>query len=300
MSMIVLVGAILLDQLIGEPKKWHPLIGFGWLAHHLEVFLNGDAKSFMRLRGVFAVSLLVIPITLIVVALQNLLGLIVDFFVIYLAIGAKSLAQHGRRVIAALRCDDIVQSRASVSRIVSRDCDAMNPPEIAAATIESLLENGADAIFGVIFWYLVAGVPGVIVYRLVNTLDAMWGYRTARYQTFGWFAARLDDVMNWLPARLTAISYAIAGNWRTGFYCWSAQAKLLESPNGGVVMSCGAGALGLKLGGPCFYHGQINQKCWFGQGATPCTGDIYRALDLVHESLFIWMLVIVAGGLFFA
>ncbi|MCW8889079.1 MAG: adenosylcobinamide-phosphate synthase CbiB [Sedimenticola sp.] len=300
MSVVMLLGAVLLDQLLGEPKRWHPLVGFGVLADHLETSLNGNGQSFNRMKGVVAVFLLLLPVIIIAVALQNLFGLIIDLLVIYLALGAKSLAQHAQRVGGALQLCDIDRSRLAVSRIVSRDCESMSPQQVAAATIESVLENGADAIFGVLFWYLVAGLPGVVAYRLVNTLDAMWGYRTRRFQRFGWFSARLDDLMNWVPARLTAISYALAGEWRNGVFCWRNQAHLLDSPNGGVVMSCGAGSLGLMLGGPCSYHGEVKPKTVFGIGLTPGTGDIYRAIDLVHRSLFIWLLIIIIGGFAFA
>jgi adenosylcobinamide-phosphate synthase len=162
--------------------------------------------------------------------------------------------------------------------------------------VESVLENGADAIFSVLFWFLVAGTPGVVVYRLANTLDAMWGYRTARFQDFGWFAARLDDLLNWLPARLTALGYALAGDLHRSFRCWRDQSGGLDSPNAGVVMTAGAGALGLVLGGPGSYAGMVKDKPWFGSGSAPRSGDIYRALDLVHKSLLYWLLAVLIGG----
>jgi adenosylcobinamide-phosphate synthase len=184
--------------------------------------------------------------------------------------------------------------------IVSRDTAELDETGVNRATIESLLENGADAVFGALFWFLLAGAPGVVAYRLVNTLDAMWGYRTERFEQFGWAAAKLDDLLNWIPARLTAVGYALAGNRRAAFRCWGGQASGLASPNGGVVMCAGAGSLGVTLGGSASYHGERMDKPLFGCGEVPRVSDIYRALDMLYKSLAIWLSVIVIGSFYFA
>jgi len=290
--------AVLLDQWLGEPRSWHPLVGFGRLATYVEEHLN--AGPWQRLKGVFAVLLLVAPFVFLAWWASLQWGWYVDALLLYLALGAKSLADHARAVVVPLMAGDLSGARKAVGYIVSRDTEAMSPVAVVRATIESILENGADAIFGALFWYLLAGAPGVVAYRLVNTLDAMWGYRTARYSAFGWGAAKLDDLMNWLPARLTALSYALVGDRAGALACWGRQARLLASPNGGPVMSAGAGALDLRLGGPASYHGRMQPKHFFGGERPPGVEDIQRALDLVHKSLLLWLIVTLLGGGFLA
>jgi len=217
------------------------------------------------------------------------IGMAVEISVLYLALGHRSLREHALRVREALARSDLIAARARVSMIVSRDTAAMQPSDVVLATVESVLENGNDAIFGAIFWFLVAGAPGALVYRLVNTLDAMWGYRTPRYLYFGWAAARCDDLLNWIPARLTALTYALAGCFRTALRCWRKQGPSWGSPNAGPVMAAGAGALRLRLGGGAFYHGDWRERPALGEGAEPQTTDIPRALHLVQRSLLLWM-----------
>ncbi|HKB54800.1 MAG TPA: cobalamin biosynthesis protein, partial [Ramlibacter sp.] len=178
------------------------------------------------------------------------------------------------------------------ARMVTRELDDAGRSDVARAAVESTLENGNDAVFGALFWFFIAGAPGAVAYRLVNTLDAMWGYKTARYLAFGWAAARLDDLMNWLPARLTALTYSLAGNTQAGIACWRAQARRWESPNAGPVMAAGAGALGLELGGPARYHGAWKDRPRLGSGATPGAIDINRALGLVFASIALWLAVL--------
>jgi adenosylcobinamide-phosphate synthase len=168
---------------------------------------------------------------------------------------------------------------------------------VAAAAVESVLENGNDAVFGALFWFLVAGAPGVLLFRLSNTLDAMWGYRTPRYLYFGWAAARFDDVLNFVPARLTALTYALIGSTGAALRCWRLQARAWESPNAGPVMAAGAGALGLGLGGGAYYHGEWEERPPLGVGSPPDAGSIRAALKLVRSGVVLWLVLVVAGEL---
>ncbi|HEY0342969.1 MAG TPA: CobD/CbiB family cobalamin biosynthesis protein, partial [Steroidobacteraceae bacterium] len=215
----------------------------------------------------------------------------------YFALGHQSLRQHALRVRRALDAGNLDEARVQVGYMVSRDTAKMDTRAVAAATVESVLENGNDAVFGALFWFLVAGAPGVLLFRLSNTLDAMWGYRTPRYLYFGWAAARLDDVLNFLPARLTALTYALIGSTRSALRCWRLQARAWDSPNAGPVMAAGAGALGLGLGGGAYYHGQWEERPPLGMGEPPEASSIGAALQLVRSGVALWLLLVAAWAL---
>ncbi len=299
---LLCIAAVLLDRWQGEPRQWHPLVGFGALAQKAEQLFYGPPQlsaATRRERGIEAVILLLAPWVLAaaILAWLPLLGTLVALGLLYLAIGARSLAEHAEAVATALEADDLPLARQRVGMIVSRDTDELDEEGISRATVESVLENGCDAIFGALFWFALTGAAGAVLYRLANTLDAMWGYRTPRYLHFGWAAARLDDLLNWIPARLTALGYMAVGPqpalaWR----CWREQAPGWKSPNAGPVMAAGAGALGLALGGPARYHGQWQTRPALGQGLAPGAADIRRAVALVRRALWLWLAVILLGG----
>lgn len=213
-----------------------------------------------------------------------------------MALGWRSLGDHARGVRDALASDELSSARLRVGLLVSRDTNALDHRGVANATVESVLENGNDAIFAAIFWYLVAGAPGVVLYRLANTLDAMWGYRHHRYRRFGWAAARLDDVLNLVPSRLTALTYAMSGRFSRALMCWRLQGTAWKSPNAGPVMAAGAGSIGVLIGGPAVYRGVTQMRPTLGEGAHADTDDIDRALRLLRRTIVIWMLAVFVGG----
>ncbi|MFQ6332293.1 adenosylcobinamide-phosphate synthase CbiB [Methylophilus sp. 3sh_L] len=292
-------GAVLLDAWLGEPRRWHPLVGFGHLVSQLELRLNPSTRQPLRsqsLWGLVSVLLLVLPILFIIVLLMQLslwLALALHVYCLYFAIGHRSLRQHGLAVYEALQANQFQQAQRATSYMVSRDVEAIEP---VSATIESVLENGNDSVFGALFWFFVAGGPGALAYRLVNTLDAMWGYKTPRYFYFGWAAARLDDVLNYVPARLTALTYALLGQTTLAWQSWRTQAPLWDSPNAGPVMSAGAGALNVQLGGRARYHGEWHDRPRLGTHTPPIAGDIPRALQLVRNGMLSWLMVAVLIG----
>jgi adenosylcobinamide-phosphate synthase len=214
--------------------------------------------------------------------------------VVYLVVGLKSLAEHGRNVAVPLLAGDLSAARQQIAMMVSRDTDKLTEQQVASATCESVLENGSDAIFAALFWFCLLGAPGAILYRGANTLDAMWGYKTDRYLRFGWAAARIDDFLNWLPARLTALSYGLMGNFSSALKCARQQGGLTDSPNAGYVMAAGAGALGASMGGVAIYQGEEHQRPIFGLGPVAEAIDIERAIALVQRTSVLWILLALA------
>lgn len=292
-ALIVLL-AVLLDTLLGEPRRLHPLVGLGNWARRVEKFCyprNNASAARLYGQGIAAVCLLILPIVLLALWLQNLpiVGVIFSIVALYFCIAPRSLREHAERVAIPLQANDLQAARVAVSMMVSRDTTQLNENAVAKATVESVLENGNDAIFAALFWFVAAGLPGVILYRISNTLDAMWGYRNARYHYFGWAAARLDDALNFIPARLTALSYAVLGNTRSALHCWRTQAPQWDSPNAGPVMAAGAGALQVRLGGAASYHGSVEARPLLGCGADAARGDIPRAVALVRRVLWLWV-----------
>jgi adenosylcobinamide-phosphate synthase len=302
MTALVTLAAVLLDALLGEPARWHPLVGFGRWAQYFERRLNANTTRSpltQRLLGALAVTAAVGPWVLLVAVAGALPALHywVAVAALYFALGHQSLRQHAQRVHKALEAGNLDEARVQVSYMVSRDTAKMDARAVAAATVESVLENGNDAVFGALFWFVVAGAPGVLLFRLSNTLDAMWGYRTSRYLYFGWAAARFDDLLNFVPARLTALTYALIGSTRSALHCWRVQAPQWDSPNAGPVMAAGAGALGVGLGGGAYYHGEWEERPPLGLGAPPDAGSIRAALRLVRSGVVLWLLLVMAGEL---
>jgi len=295
---LVVVAALLLDRWLGEPQRGHPLVAFGALADGLEQRLNPEEQG-GRWAGVLGWSLAVLPLSLLAAVLAQIPGLdmAIEVIALYLAIGLRSLHEHAQPIIKALRAQDLPEARRRVGYIVSRDTRSLDETGIARAATESVLENGSDAVFAALFWFVLAGAPGVVLYRLSNTLDAMWGYRTPRFLYFGWAAARLDDFLNYLPARLAALSYALCGHTASALRCWRQQAPLWDSPNAGPVMASGAGALHVSLGGAACYQGECHQRPVLGEGPAPCAQDIQRALQLLQRGLWLWVLLLLLGGL---
>lgn len=302
MSIALLIAlALALDYLLGEPPRYHPLVGFGRLVDAIEARLNGARASVAD--GVFGWCLAVIPLVLLTWAVDawlrssGLLYLLWSVAILYLAIGWNSLLAHAGAVAEPLLRGDLDAARTAVAHIVSRDSAALDASGVARGAIESVLENGADAIFAALFWFALLGAPGVLAYRLINTLDAMWGYKSERYLRFGWMAARADDVVNFIPAQLTALTYALlGGHTAQAFACWKAQGLGWKSPNAGPVMAAGAGALNICVGGDETYHGTLQRRSLLGppldDATRPSAVGLQNACRLVNRSIALWLIVI--------
>ncbi len=305
MAAFVCLAAVILDLWLGEPRRWHPLVGFGRCVSWVETQLNRRPDSAMHglIAGIIGVLMLV---ALPVAGLVWLSSAFADSFwwvaleiaALYLALSIRGLSEHGQDVASALKTNDLTLARQQVARIVSRNTEALDESGVASAATESMLENGADAVFASLFWYLVAGLPGVVAHRLINTLDAMWGYRTSRFRHFGCAAARLDDVMNWPPARLTALTYALLGKTRLALKSWRKQARHWDSPNAGPVMSSGAGALGVRLGGPAPYSEGVKQRPQLGGGRKADAQAVTDSIRLVFRGVWLWLAILAVVAVF--
>jgi len=310
MSLIIaIVIALGLDYWLGEPKRLHPLVGFGSFADGLEKWLNSaqgllakQNDTLLKCKGILALTLAIGPLGFAAYSIEqtfvanDFLSTLLAGVVLYVAIGWRSLIEHAKAISIPLYKGDLTTAQVAVSRIVSRDTQDLNEQEIAKAATESVLENGADALFAALFWFIVAGIPGVVIYRLSNTLDAMWGYKNSRFLHFGWAAARFDDLLNFIPARLTALAYTLCGSMngqtQNAWQSWRQQAGTWKSPNAGPVMAAGAGAIGVELGGSANYHGQNQHRPVLGSGSAPMAASIDDACDLVNNSLVLWLAVI--------
>lgn len=256
----IVFAALSLDAVAGEPQwLWsrvpHPAVIMGRAVAALDRSLNHP--SFQRVSGVISVALLgagAIGIGLFLEALPFSAVWTVLLGAVLLA--QRSLVEHVADVATGLR-RNIGEGRAMVARIVGRDTADMDEPAVARAAIESALENLSDGVVAPAFWFLVAGLPGILLYKAVNTADSMIGHRTPRHEAFGWAAARLDDVLNWIPARLTALIIAGLSGGLRHWPAIVAEARRHRSPNAGWPEAAGARALGVALSGPRSYHGRI-------------------------------------------
>ena len=286
--------ALVLDFFMGEPKKiWdrfpHPATLMGRLVNWLDETLNKGSQR--RTKGFFAVVLLVliafIP-GLIFEKLNNIPVLRVGVNVIEIIIAAiliayRSLIDHVNDVATALQTD-LQQGRNAVSLIVGRDTRQMTESDVSRATIESAAENFSDGVVAPVFWFLILGLPGILIYKMINTADSMIGYQNQKYANFGFAAAKLDDVLNWLPARISAVIICSVHFDRLAFDVVLEDADLHRSPNAGWPESAMAGVLDVALAGPRSYDGQmsddlfINSRGALDLGAADIQGSI-KALN---------------------
>jgi adenosylcobinamide-phosphate synthase len=281
-SAAALLAGYTADITLGDPSRLHPVAGFGRLAGVLEQRLYAPT----RLRGAVASALLVGSVAAAAELAARRLGRpTVLAALTWTALGGRSLRREAARVEAQLTAGDLDGARRALRGLCGRDANALDAAQLRAAVIESLAENSSDAVVAALFWAALLGPAGVAGYRAANTLDAIWGHHSARYENFGWAAARLDDGLNWLPARLTAAlacgAAPLVGGAPAG--AWAAlrrDAGAHPSPNAGVIEAAFAGALGLTLGGPLAYGGRVERRPRLGDGAAPEAADVARAQRL--------------------
>ncbi|RMH61340.1 MAG: cobalamin biosynthesis protein CobD [Zetaproteobacteria bacterium] len=276
-----LLLALALEGWLGDPpNRWHPVAWFGRWAAHCERWCYRDARA----AGCVAWFAAVAPAWMSAMALHAALGWVGDGLLLWLCLGWRSLFAHVRAVLDA---PDLAEARSAVACIVSRDTDAMDVMAARRAALESLAENASDAVVAPLFWFALGGAPAAVLYRAVNTLDAMWGYRSARYRRFGWCAARLDDLANYLPARLTAVMLLLSGQsaaWRK----LRTQAHSHASPNAGWPEAALALAADVRLGGPVLRKGCVDARPWYGDASArmPVAAVAQEAVDVVRRALW--------------
>ena len=280
----ILVCALCLDATVGEPEwLWtrirHPAVRVGDVIGWLDKRLNHGAQR--RIKGVAVVLLLVLGACLLGRVLA-LLGPVVEIVVCAILLAQKSLVDHVRAVGNGLKAS-LTEGRAQVAMIVSRGTRDMTEAQIARSAIESAAENLSDGVIAPAFWFLVAGLPGLLIYKAVNTADSMIGYRNDKYLAFGWAAARLDDLLNLIPARLTFVMIVALSGQLARYGEMGEDARRHISPNAGWPEAAMARALNVALAGPRSYDGQMRNLAWVNGDAAREIGvsDIFRACDML-------------------
>lgn len=309
----VLVGAMALEGLVGYPSALYRTIGHpvSWMGRGLslgERLLNSHGNNAAR-DFISGTAWLVFLGALVGAAAWSLSGFlrefahgwIVELILITTLIAGRSLYDHVAAVKDALSGPSIEEAREKVGLIVGRNPDNLDEPAIARAAVESLAENASDGVIAPLFWGLTAGLPGIVIYKLVNTADSMWGHRNERYEWFGKSAARLDDFLNLVPARITGFLFCLSalGRARGGaaVHAMVKDAPRHLSPNAGWPEAAMAGALGRRLGGPRNYGGQKTEGAWLGAGSADLkAGDIGRALHLYLAALLIAVTLLLLTG----
>jgi adenosylcobinamide-phosphate synthase len=277
----------LADALLGDPRRGHPVAGFGRAAAALEARCYADR----RCAGVRYAAVLVGAaagagvLAERVTARRPLAGVALTGLATWAVLGGSSLAGHGAALARELVAGDLAAARTRLPSLCGRDPAALDAAGMARAGTESMAENTSDAVVAPLLWGAVAGVPGLLAYRAVNTLDAMVGYRSPRYRRFGWAAARLDDVANLVPARVSALLFAglapaVGGSPRSALAAWRRDGSAHPSPNAGPVEAVAAGALGVTLGGRTVYPHGVEERPRLGDGPPPTPADLARAARL--------------------
>lgn len=314
----VLLLALLLDLIIGDPRALydrlpHPVVWMGGLLSRLDRL--GNRTDFSdRSRKISGVLCLTLYLGLIAVAAywlnrlilslpSNGLSLLLLAAVASIFLSSRSLINHVKAVASPLETGDVGQARGAVGMIVGRNVDQMTVPAVCRAAIESLAENFSDGVIAPTFWFLIGGLPGLILYKAINTADSMIGHKSPQYRHFGWAAARLDDVMNYIPARLCALLIILSSVFlKAADSIGAARAAFRfaprhRSPNAGWPEAAMAGALAFRLGGPLAYGSEHQSRSWLGAGRERLSGnDIRQSLQLINICIIVYCVLLFIYG----
>jgi adenosylcobinamide-phosphate synthase len=301
----IIAAAFCLDLLIGDPEGWpHPVRWMGGAIERLEPEFRKLSPNPLWTGTLFAVSLTTATFLLAwgvifsAWALHPAAGVALETVMLYYCISVRALEKAALMVYTALRKKGLTRGRAAVALIVGRETAGLDESEVARAAVETVAENLVDGVISPLFYALLGGAPLALAFKMTNTLDSMVGYKNDKYRYFGRAAARIDDVANYIPARLSVLLIAVGAQMlakkgrpalRTGFR----DGRRHTSPNAGFPEAAFAGALGVRLGGPGTYHGRRIEKPYLGGEYTPAgTGDIPRACRLMVVAGLLWMAVV--------
>ncbi len=308
----ILLVALAFDALIGDPD-WlyrrlpHPVVFIGWVIARLDRAFNRETSNDAARRnaGIAVCLFLVLLSAAIGVATEQFLhgvkdGWLIEALIISVFLAQNSLYCHVAAVARALKSEGLAGGRRVVSRIVGRDPESLDEPAVCRAALESLAENFSDGVVAPAFWALMFGLPGILVYKTVNTADSMIGHKSPRHLAFGWASARLDDAVNFLPARLAGLLIVVAAaltpgaRAADGYRAMMADARLHRSPNAGWQEAPLAGALGVALAGPRRYDGEIVEDHWMNRAGRreASQGDLRRGLNLYLVACFLQAAVV--------
>ena len=292
-----------LDLLIGDPA-WlpHPVVGFGKMIAFGERHLNKGTHR--KLKGALMAIIYIIGVFVAAWFLRTQLSImhyalciVFDVVVIFFCLAGTTLIREVRQVFLALD-RSLDEGRKQVARIVGRDTSELSAQEVRTAALETLSENLSDGVIAPLFWFAILGVPGMLAYKMVNTLDSMIGYKTDRYRDFGCWAAHIDDIANYIPARLTALlMVVVAGKPRLTAFVWR-NGRNHASPNSGYPEAALAGILNCRFGGPHYYFGQLFDKPFIGTNERPLTTDDMKTAVQINRTAEVLMIVIVSCWLF--
>jgi len=280
-------AGLMIDAAIGDPRRGHPVAAFGFAASRLEHRTWRDSRAVGAAYTAVCVGVPVVAGAWLSRAAASRSALRTGLMAAatWSVVGGTTLGREARGIAAALRADDLVLARRRLPALVGRDPAELSAGEVARAVVESVAENTSDAVVAPLVWGAVAGLPGLLGYRAVNTLDAMVGHRTRRHRRFGWASARLDDVANWVPARLTGwlavlLAPAVGGSRTDARSALMRDGHRHPSPNSGRCEAAFAGALGVTLGGRNDYAGQVEHRPLMGGGRPVDVEDVERAVRL--------------------
>lgn len=276
-----MLAGYLADLALGDPRRGHPVALFGRAAAAVERGTYRDAKA----AGALHVSLLVGAVTLLGAVATRRGGPLATAAATWICLGGTSLGRTGLEMSRLLERGDVDAARRLLPSLCGRDPARLDAAGLTRAALESVAENTSDAEVAPLLWATVGAAPAALAYRGINTLDSMIGHRSPRYLRFGWAAARLDDAVNYVPARVTAALVVlcaplVSGSPAGALRAWRADAARHPSPNAGVVEAAFAGALGVRLGGPTQYRHELQIRPTLGDGRAPEVADLRRAVAL--------------------